>query len=276
MPDDKNSSWRVRTYKNPEFINSPEARHIRILSELLAPKSRFEKHEIENTIVFFGSARARPLEAVDKQINALEFKIQKTGLTSELDDELEDAQAERKLAQYYEEATELARLLTEWSNDIIQREKRFIICSGGGPGIMEAANLGAEKAGGPSIGLNISLPFEQDPNPYQTENISFEFHYFFIRKFWFAYLAKALVVFPGGFGTMDELFELLTLLQTEKIEKKLPIVLYGKEFWNDFVDFDALIKWRVIKKEDLNLIRFCDTPLDAFHYIKDKLVNSVL
>ncbi|MBU3915850.1 TIGR00730 family Rossman fold protein, partial [bacterium] len=173
-------------------------------------------------------------------------------------------------------SVELSRKLTEWSMGIAEKKKWFYICSGGGPGMMEASNLGASKAGGKSIGLNISLPFEQAPNPYQTPDISFVFHYFFIRKFWFAYLAKGLVVFPGGFGTMDELFELLTLIQTKKIEKKIPIVLFGKEFWNDFLNFEALIKWGVISENDLKLFKIIDDVDEAFEYMKDTLTKEYL
>ena len=180
------------------------------------------------------------------------------------------------MARYYDDAVTLAERLTKWSKGIPERKRRFVVCSGGGPGIMEAANRGAAQAGGYSIGLNISLPFEQMPNPYQTRELSFEFHYFFIRKFWFVYLAKALVVFPGGFGTLDELFEILTLVQTRKTAKKIPIVLYGEEFWKEVVRFDSLVKWGTISREDLDLFHFANNVDTAFEYIRDELTKRYL
>jgi len=273
---EKNKDWRRRAYKNEDFINSSEARPIRVLSELMAPKACYEKKEIKNTIVFFGSARSIPEELAQTKFDSLKAQLNQNGSNEVIQNKLDLAEMELKLSKYYSSATELARLLTEWSMSIIQKEKQFYVCSGGGPGMMEAANLGAEKAGGHSIGLNISLPFEQDPNPYQTKNISFEFHYFFIRKFWFAYMAKSLVVFPGGFGTMDELFELLTLIQTKKIDRKIPIILFGSEFWNDFINFDALIKWGVINKSDKELFKIFDAPEEAYQYLKKILIDLVL
>ena len=219
------NTWRQKSYRDREFIQSDAARPIRVLCELTAPGERFK---------------------------------------------------EEQLSKYYEEGVELAKKLAEWSEEIVQPEKRFYICSGGGPGMMEAANKGAELGGARSVGLNINLPFEQTPNPYQTEQISFEFHYFFIRKFWFANLAKALVVFPGGFGTMDELFEVLTLIQTKKITKKMPIVLYGNEFWEGFMNPEHLLKWGVISPEDLELFKICDSPEEAFEYLKHELTETYL
>jgi len=269
--------WRVKTYKNPVFLNSPEARHIRILCELTAPKAQFEKNHIENTIVFFGSARSTSHAEARERLNAvIAEQAASPGRDDALEDRLQAARAALKLSEYYDQAAELARKLTEWSLSLPEREKRFHICSGGGPGMMEAANLGASQAGGDSIGLNISLPFEQEPNRYQSHHLSFEFHYFFIRKFWFAYLAKALVAFPGGFGTMDELFELLTLIQTEKIKKTIPIILFGREFWQKFLNFEHLVEWGVISRKDIDLFRFFDDTDEAFDYLKTILTEAYL
>jgi uncharacterized protein (TIGR00730 family) len=229
---------RLVPYLNEKFLNSPDARVIRILSEFLEPLAHLRREKIRDTVVFFGSARLRE---------------------------------EGPLAQYYQGARELARMLTEWAEQFTNSTFRFVVCSGGGPGIMEAANRGASEAGGKTIGLNIGLPFEQLPNPYITPELSFEFHYFFMRKFWFAYMAKALVVFPGGFGTLDELMELLTLTQTQKLAKKMTIVLYGKSYWQEIVNFDALLKYGMISPEDLNLFQFADDPQTAFELLKNGL-----
>jgi hypothetical protein len=240
---------RPLAYREEAFLQSPESRPLRILSEYLWPLSHFQEEKIHDTIVFFGSAR-----------------IQEQG----------------PLGRYYSEARELAKLVTEWAESIssstsnAERRRRFVVCSGGGPGIMEAANRGANDAGGKTIGLNIGLPFEQRPNPYITPELSFEFHYFFMRKFWFAYLARALVVFPGGFGTLDELMEILTLAQTKKLESKILIVLYGSEFWREILNFDALIKHGVISASDMNLFRFADTPQAALHILQEGLTHYYL
>lgn len=269
--------WRTKTYKNPVFINSPEARNIRILCELTAPKAQFEKNSVENTIVFFGSARSISYEDAKKNLEVLNLeKGNNATPASDFEKRLAKAKSALKLAEYYDHSVNLAHKLTEWSMTLPDREKWFYICSGGGPGMMEAANLGASNADGESIGFNISLPFEQAPNPYQSHQLSFEFHYFFIRKFWFAYLAKALVAFPGGFGTMDELFEILTLIQTDKIKKTIPIVLFGKEFWEGFLNFDFLVEWGVISAKDLDLFRIFDDVDEAFEYLKDTLTKAYL
>ena len=265
-----------KTYKNQEFLNSPEARQIRILCELTAPKQRFEDQEIENTIVFFGSARSVSLTEAMEKHREVEAELEKDPDSKELKDALKKAEMQNVLAKYYEDSVSLAEKLTKWSMQIEPKSDRFYICSGGGPGMMEASNKGASQAHGPSIGLNISLPFEQDPNPYQSKNLSFVFHYFFIRKFWFAYLAKALVVFPGGFGTMDELFEMLTLIQTKKIHKTIPIVLFGREFWEGFINFDHLVKWGVINESDLDLFKIFDDVDEAFEHLKDVLTREYL
>jgi uncharacterized protein (TIGR00730 family) len=247
---ERESFRRPVAYREEAFLQSPESRPLRILSEYLWPLAHFQEEKIQDTIVFFGSARIHE---------------------------------EGPLSRYYREARELARMLTEWSASIsappepcADRRCRFVVCSGGGPGIMEAANRGASDAGGKTIGLNIGLPFEQRPNPYITPELCFEFHYFFMRKFWFAYLAKALVVFPGGFGTLDELMEILTLAQTRKLESRILIVLYGSEFWNEIINFPALVKHGVISESDLNLFRFADSPADALRLLKDDLTRYYL
>lgn len=267
----------LKAYKNLQFLTSPEARMIRILSEFLEPASRFRKHKIHDTIVFFGSARIQePLVAKrilqDAKANHKRNHDSKHNLAI-----LKAAQMALKMSKYYEAARQLAKVLTEWSNSLGKGERRFIICSGGGPGIMEAANRGATEApNGYTIGLNISLPYEQFPNPYITPNLEFEFHYFFVRKYWFMYLAKALVVFPGGFGTLDELFEVLTLSQTHKVKKKMPVVIFGKEYWKKLINFEALLEYGTISQEDIEMIRFCDDVEEAFIYLKDQLTALYL
>lgn len=258
----------VKAYKNLDFLNHRDARTIRILAEYLEPQTRFERYAVTDTVVFFGSARARPLDEAQKVLKQAEQEGRSEAI--------ERARSEMVLARYYDEARELAKLLTTWSKDLALPSRRFIVCSGGGPGIMEAANRGASEAAGISIGLGISLPEETTANRYTTRELGFEFHYFFTRKFWFVYLAKALVVFPGGFGTMDELFELLTLIQTGKIGKKTPLVLYGKEFWDDVLDLDALVRWGTISEEDLELIHPASTPEEAFVYLRDELTRLYL
>jgi hypothetical protein len=231
-------------YENHEFLHSREGRSIRILSEYLHPLSHFRKERVHDTVVFFGSARVT---------------------------------ADGPGGRYYQEARELARRVTEWSNGLDEETKRrFVVTTGGGPGLMEAASRGASEAGGKSIGLNIGLPFEQLPNPYLTPELSFEFHYFFMRKFWFAYLAKALIVFPGGFGTLDELTEILTLTQTRKLRKKMVILLYGTSFWKEIINFDALIKHDMISAEDLNLFQYADDVDTAFQILRDGLIKNCL
>ncbi len=248
IPDELGQRRPV-AYREEAFLQSPDSRPLRFLSEYLWPLAHFQEEKIHDTIVFFGSAR-----------------IQEEGL----------------LSRYYRDARELARLTTEWAASVsdsanpCQPSHRFVVCSGGGPGIMEAANRGADDAGGKSIGLNIGLPFEQRPNPYITPELSFEFHYFFMRKFWFAYLAKALVVFPGGFGTLDELCEILTLAQTKKLESKILIVLYGPDYWHEILNFDALVKYGMISESDLSLFRFADTPQSALDILKEGLTRYYL
>jgi hypothetical protein len=229
---------RPVAYLNDQFLNSPDARALRILSEFLEPLAHFRREKIRDTVVFFGSARIRE---------------------------------EGPMSRYYEDARTLARLLTEWSMQFDNNLYRFVICSGGGPGIMEAANRGAHEGGGKTVGLNIGLPFEQFPNPYITPELSFEFHYFFMRKFWFSYLAKALVVFPGGFGTLDEMMEVLTLVQTQKLAKKMAIIVYGSAYWNEVINFQALVKHGTISPQDLELFQFADDPQTAFELLQPGL-----
>ena len=234
---------RLVAYKNDEFLDSPAARSLRILSEYLEPLDHFRREQIRDTIVFFGSARITD---------------------------------DGPMGAYYRDARELARRLTEWSDSITHTTSRFVICTGGGPGIMEAANRGAADANGKTIGLNIGLPFEQLPNPYITPELSFEFHYFFMRKFWFAYLAKAMVVFPGGYGSLDELMEILTLVQTKKLNKKIIIVLYGSKFWKEVINFEALVRHGTISAEDLSLFEFADDVDTAQRILQDGLVKHHL
>jgi len=248
-----------KAYKNLDFLNSRDARMIRMLSEYVEPQSRFAHYQITDTVVFFGSARA---VSTEDAAAALE-EARRAGDAAPIG----RAESAMALASYYDDARTLARMLTEWSKGLQLDAPRFIVCSGGGPGIMEAANRGASEAAGISIGLGISLPMEATANQYITRELGFEFHYFFMRKFWFVYLAKALVVFPGGFGTMDEMFELLTLIQTDKLGKQMPIVLYGEKFWNEVIDFDALVRWGTISAEDLDLFHISSTPEDAFEHL---------
>ncbi len=234
---------RPVAYKNIEFLESPDGRGLRIMSEYYHPLSHLRDEKVQDTVVFFGSAR-----------------ISETG----------------PLARYYNEARELARIFTLWSNSLDHPSRRFVVSTGGGPGIMEAANRGAADAGGKSIGLNIGLPFEQFPNPYITPELSFEFHYFFMRKLWFAYPARAMVVFPGGFGTMDEMFEMLTLMQTQKLESKVVMVLYGTEYWRKVLNFEALIEFGTISPEDIHLFEEANDPQTALHILQDGLAKHYL
>ena len=260
-----------KAYKNLIFLNGPAARPIRILAEYLEPLERFEREKVVDTIVFFGSARISPPEDARARHHELEQRAEAAKRPSaKLKRALAVAEAQVGLSRYYRETVELARLLTAWSLEL-KDGRRFVVCSGGGPGIMEAANRGAAEAGGKSIGLNISLPFEQHANPYISEDLNFEFHYFFMRKYWFVYLAKAMAVFPGGFGTIDELVEVLTLLQTRKVDKQIPIVLYGPDYWKEVFDLEAMARWGTIAHEDLDLFHFVETPEEAFRYLRGEL-----
>jgi uncharacterized protein (TIGR00730 family) len=299
-----------KAYLNEKFLTSPEARILRIMAEYMEPRARLNRERIKDMIVFFGSARIKSREeatALKAQVENTGSLIERTRSQSEevqheLDAARRRAEAHERMSHYYEDAVELSRLLTEWSVRVAaadeEREairggvnteripfvsaeavktrsfkQRYVVCSGGGPGIMEAANKGAILAGGRSIGFNIALPYEQLPNSYITDELNFEFHYFFMRKFWFAYLGKALIIFPGGFGTLDELFEILTLVQTGKVKKKMPIVCYGTEYWEKVINIQFLADEGMIDAEDLNLIHFSDSPREAFDYLQAKLLR---
>jgi uncharacterized protein (TIGR00730 family) len=259
-------------YENASFIKSPDGRILRILAEYQEPLARFRREQIQDTVVFFGSARFQGKHAARRNLTVVE-KNDANAPAAQRDQDMKRALAAVDMARYYEDARRLAFLLTEWSIQIPARRRRFVVTTGGGPGIMEAANLGAHEAGGKSIGLNINLPFEQNPNSYITPALNFEFHYFFMRKFWFAYLAKALVIFPGGFGTIDELFEILTLAQTNKLAKKILVVIYGSEYWNRIMNFQAFVDAGTVSPEDLNLFKFVDTPQDAFAFLREGLTE---
>lgn len=233
-------------FEDNEFLTSREARVIRILSEYIDPETRFRKMGVRNTVVFFGSARIRP----DKG---------------------------SKMEKYYWAAEEFANALAEYSKELRKDGNDFYICTGGGPGIMEAANRGARRAGEKTIGLNISLPFEQHPNEYISDELNFEFHYFYMRKLWFLYQAKALIVFPGGFGTMDELFETLTLIQTEKIEKgHIPVLLYDKAWWQRLYNFQQLVDDELISEEDLKLFSFFDSTAEGLEILKPRIRDLIV
>src|SRR5215813_1900573 len=259
-------------YENEPFLNSPDGRILRILSEYIEPLARFRREQIQDTVVFFGSARFQNRANAEKILASLHADANNQS-EQEREKLFRRAQAAVDMARYYEDARKLAFLLTEWSIKIPARRRRFVVTTGGGPGIMEAANLGAHEAGGKTVGLNIHLPFEQFPNPYITPSLNFEFHYFFMRKFWFAYLAKALVIFPGGFGTLDELFEILTLAQTEKLAKKILVVIYGSEYWNRVLNFQALVDTGTISAGDLSLFKIVDSPQEGFEYLRAGLTE---
>ncbi len=259
----------TKSYHNDEFMNSGDARVLRILAEYIEVESRLKHFSIKDTIVFYGSARTPSREDAEKHLQEIQQMVEAADVVNdELAEKLKLAQRQVALSKYYEDARLLAYKLAKWTLTL-DEDKRFIVCSGGGPGIMEAANRGAAEAGSPTIGMNISLPFEQAPNHYISENLAFDFHYFFMRKFWFVYLAKALVVFPGGFGTFDELFELLTLRQTEKVKKPLCVIVYGAEYWNEVLDFEKMVEWNVISAEDLELFHIVSTVDEAFATLKD-------
>jgi uncharacterized protein (TIGR00730 family) len=271
MPDKKDEHHHHNraplAYENKKFLNSPDGRIPRILAEYQEPLARFRRERIQDTIVFFGSARFHGRSQAEEGLQVLERPHSATLAPEEEQERLRLAKADVAMARYYEDARRLAFLVTQWTKSISQQRHRFVICTGGGPGIMEAANLGASEAGGKTIGMNINLPFEQTPNSYITPELNFEFHYFFMRKLWFAYLAKALVVFPGGFGTFDELFELLTLAQTDKLAKRICIVVYGKDYWDRVVNFQAMVDAGTISPRDLELFHWANTPEEAFDYL---------
>jgi hypothetical protein len=277
-------------YENPEFLNGADGRLIRIVAEYLEPLARFRREQIQDTVVFFGSARFRGREEANHELELLDntgstqpapSHEQPASVPQIVEGTATDLQRKRavaavEMARYYEDARRLAGMLTNWAKRIPSRRHRFVVTSGGGPGIMEAANRGAWEAGGKTIGLNIRLPFEQAPNPYITPSLNFEFHYFFMRKLWFAYLSKALVVFPGGFGTLDEMFEILTLAQTQKLAKKITVVIYGSEYWKKVFNLDVLVDTGAISPKDIELFQFADTPEQAFDMLKQGLTQNYL
>ncbi|MCZ7608783.1 MAG: TIGR00730 family Rossman fold protein [Ignavibacterium sp.] len=267
-------SKSLKAYQNSDFLSSADGRTLRLIAEYLEPQARFKKHKIMDTIVFFGSARLKSKKEALADFNKIKNANPKS--TPNFAKELRKAQHSLEMSRYYEDAVELSKRLTEWSMNLETNANRFIVCTGGGPGIMEAANKGAKKAGGYSVGLNISIPFEQFVNRYVTKELSFEFHYFFMRKFWFAYLSKAFIVFPGGFGTFDELFEILTLVQTEKIRKKLAVIIYDEKYWKSVVNFNALIENGLINEADLKLFHFCNDIDTAFKIVREHLEKNFL
>jgi hypothetical protein len=277
-------------YENPTFLDSSDGRPIRIISEYLEPLARFRHEQIQDTVVFFGSARFRGAEEAHHALELLDNTgstqaapsyEQPASIPQIVEGTATDLQRKRavaavEMARYYEDARRLAQMLTNWAKQIPSRRHRFVVTSGGGPGIMEAANRGAHEAGGKTIGLNIRLPFEQAPNPYITPSLNFEFHYFFMRKLWFAYLSKALVVFPGGFGTLDEMFEILTLAQTHKLAKKITVVIYGSDYWKKVFNLDVLVDTGAISPKDIELFQFADTPEQAFEILQKGLTENYL
>lgn len=261
----------VKAYQNEEFLLSPQARTLRVMAELTEPYHRFKKYGVRNTVVMFGSARTLPIDRAQKELEDVKVAITKGEISpSEAKARLRLAEINFKSAPYYEACRELSKEMTQWSMSLPDWQ-RFFICSGGGPGIMEAANRGAKEAHGRSIGLGIALPFEQEHNPYVTPELDLEFHYFFVRKYWFLYLAKALVAFPGGFGTFDELFEMLTLIQTGKTKKNFPILLYGSDFWKRVTDFEVFHEWGMVSPEDRGLYLYVDSVKEA----RDHLIQII-
>ncbi len=252
---------KERFYYNPGFLGSPQGRSVRILSEYYGPLQRLQRNKIADTIVFFGSARTLSKKEAQAALN---------NVSKDADEQtIKRLKTDLKMSRYYEDARTLAGKFTTWSKGLKGTKRRYIICSGGGPGIMEASNRGAAESGGINVGLTISLPYESSGNEWITKELDMKFHYFFMRKFWFLYLAKALIVWPGGFGTLDELMECLTLIQTQKIKKRLPIVLYGKEFWENVINWDYLVEAGTISQEDLNLFHISDDIKDTYKYVTD-------
>jgi len=259
-------------YYDRRFLNSEEARPIRIISEYLEPLRRFRKQNIQDTVVFFGSARVHSKMRAEGALKRL--RNGRHGLDYAA--ALKRSRKAVEWSRYYEDARTLARQLTKWSLSLDSPRHRFVVCSGGGPGIMEAANRGAHDAGGKTIGLNIRLPFEQGANRYITPGLHFEFHYFFMRKFWFAYLAKALVIFPGGYGTLDEMFEILTLAQTHKLAGAMCVILYGREYWEQILELEPMMEWGAINAKDLDLLHWVDSPGEAFEHLRTHLMTHHL
>lgn len=259
-------------YKNQQFLTSADARTIRILSEYLEPQIQLRKAGVQNTVVFFGSARIHPREIALERLKALESQSGSGDVPNAED--LRAAKMAVEMSRYYEEARHLSFLITQWSKSLNRGSGFLVVCSGGGPGIMEAANRGAFEARGKSIGLNIMLPAEQSPNPYISPELCFLFHYFFMRKLWFAQPAKALIVFPGGFGTMDELWEFLTLVQTGKMKPHAAVMLYGSDYWRRAINFEWLRETGTVSGDDLGLVQYVDTPEEAFSILKKRLTRD--
>lgn len=256
-------------YRDALFMESVAARPVRILTEYIDPLVRLRREEVGDTIVMFGSARIVGRDRALARVRRLKESTAKPTPRSRL--ALRDARAALSMSRYYEEARELARRITAWSLTLGEHPRRFVICSGGGPGIMEAANRGAAEAGGKTVGLSIELPHEQWPNTYISPGLNFQFHYFFMRKLWFAQLAKALIVFPGGFGTMDELWEILTLMQTGKLQRRNLILIYGRRYWNRVIDWREMLNWGTINRREYNLLQFADSVDEAFERIRSGL-----
>ena len=295
IPDPEALASAPLAYEDPDFLNSPDGRMVRILAEYQQPMSRFRRERIQDTVVFFGSARFISLDAAHKELRLLD-NTGSTQLAPEAEQpapisnatgdpvssgESSDirhkrAEAAVEMARYYEDARKLAGLMATWAKSLPGRRHRFVVTTGGGPGIMEAANRGAFEAGCKTIGLNIRLPFEQRPNPYITPDLNLEFHYFFMRKYWFAYLAKALVIFPGGFGTLDEMFEILTLAQTRKLAKPITVVIYGSDYWRTIINLKEMADKGAISIKDLDLFSLADTPEQAFEILRDGLTRNHL
>lgn len=267
---ENNRQYQPKAYNNKEFLHSPQARTIRILAEYLEPQARLRQYKVRGTIVVFGSARALSPEELDTAMRRARVEMENA---SEADRQsiLRRMTCMERMSGYYAEAVQLTKMLTEYFQRLPDARDRHVVCSGGGPGLMEAANRGATEAGGRTVGLGISLPAEQSANRFLDPRLTFEFHYFFMRKYWFMYLARALIVFPGGFGTMDELFEMLTLVQTQKVRKRLPIILYGGAYWESVLRFDTMIDWGVISREDMDRFKVCNSPEEAFEFIKSEV-----
>jgi len=281
--NDLKSTRALLAYENRNFLKGPDGRPLRILSEYAEPLARFRRQNVQDTVVFFGSARFHSrvqaeegLSAAERTLDLLEKPGSAALAAPEEQARIKRARVAVDMARYYEDARRLAFLLTQWSRTIPSKRHRFVVTTGGGPGIMEAANLGAREAGGHTIGLNINLPYEQMPNPFISPELNFEFHYFFMRKLWFAYLAKALVVFPGGFGTLDELFEILTLAQTEKLAKKIIVLIYGKQYWSRVLNLEALADAGTISPQDVQLFQYVDSPEEGFEILRDALTTHHL
>ena len=263
-----------KAYDNPQFLHSREGRIIRMIAEYLHPKQKFETKKVNKTIIFFGSARIKSSEYYEQQLKQLRTTLSDADIDRKesIQQKIEQFEKAKSMSHYYDEARRLSYLLSKWSSTL-PKKMRYHICTGGGPGIMEAANRGAKDGGAKSIGLNISLPFEQFPNPYISKGLNFEFHYFFMRKLWFVMLAHGLIVFPGGFGTLDEMMEVLTLRQTHKTIKPLPILIYSRKYWENVINFDFLVEQGTINAQDLELFKFVDTPEEGFEVMKNELIK---